>query len=128
MLNFIIVDDETSIEIIAKNKFRKDIKEGKMIFSFFSSATQCLEYLDQNYTPEKITVIVSDINMPEMDGFEFGSIILNKYKKIPFFFMSAYDFPDYKKKAQLMGVNGYFTKPVNLNYIKEEIYEFMSRL
>ncbi len=61
----LVVDDEPDLEILIKQKFRKEIKEGKYNFTFAGNGVQALNKLSED--PE-IELVLTDINMPEMDG------------------------------------------------------------
>ena len=58
-------------------------------------------------------LIVSDIMMPEMDGYEFYQVLTNDpiWKEIPLLFLSALATPDDIRFAQILGVEDYITKP-----------------
>jgi len=63
-------------------------------------------------------LIITDIMMPEMDGYEFYQVISNdpKWKNIPLLFLSALATPDDIRFARILGVGDYITKP-----FKEEV-------
>ncbi|MFW9906376.1 MAG: response regulator [Candidatus Thorarchaeota archaeon] len=58
-------------------------------------------------------LIVSDIMMPEMDGYEFYQVLANdpSWKEIPLLFLSALATPDDIRFAHILGVDDYITKP-----------------
>lgn len=61
----LVVDDEPDLESLIKQKFRRQIKEGKYIFSFAANGVKALEKLNKE---KEIELVLTDINMPEMDG------------------------------------------------------------
>ncbi|MBY9015385.1 MAG: response regulator [Candidatus Lokiarchaeota archaeon] len=72
------------------------------------------EAIEILYNLEKIPdVIISDILMPEMDGYEFFKVISNepRWNRIPFLFLSARSNPKEIRFGKLLGVDGYLTKP-----------------
>lgn len=79
---------------------------------------------DQDSLPD---LIISDIMMPEMDGYEFYQFINNDplYKEIPLIFLSALATPDDIRFAKILGVNDYITKPFKdkdlLNMIEKRL-------
>lgn len=65
MAKILVADDEVDLEMLIKQKFRKQIRENKYEFVFALNGNDALEKLEQH--PD-IEVLLSDINMPEMDG------------------------------------------------------------
>ncbi len=61
----LVVDDEPDLEHLIKQKFRKEIKEGKYSFAFAHNGVQAIEKLNAD---REIELVLTDINMPEMDG------------------------------------------------------------
>ena len=64
---------------------------------------------------EEVNLIVSDIMMPEIDGFEFARNLREVNKHIPILFMSAKDDLPSKQKGFQLGIDDYMVKPVNVN-------------
>jgi len=63
---------------------------------------------------EPVHVIISDIMMPEMDGFEFASSIRRNHKELPILFLTARDDISSKQKGYGLGIDDYMVKPVDL--------------
>lgn len=61
----LVVDDEPDLELLIRQKFRKEIKDGKYNFIFASNGVDALKKLDEE---KDIELVLTDINMPEMDG------------------------------------------------------------
>lgn len=61
----LVVDDEPDLELLIKQKFRKEIKEGTYNFEFASNGVKALDKIN---TDNGIELVLTDINMPEMDG------------------------------------------------------------
>ena len=61
----LVVDDEPDLEVLIRQRFRKQIRENELTFEFAQNGVLALQKLDEH---KDITVILSDINMPEMDG------------------------------------------------------------
>ncbi len=74
------------------------------------SAAECLEVL-KNDNDKNIRLILSDINMLEMDGLQLLDIVP--------YMVSAYHSTKYSDEADEKGANGFFAKPVNLNSLKD---------
>ena len=110
MLSILLVDDDK----IERLKFQKACKEINLntIISEAKNGEIALEILkEENFA---FDLIISDINMPRMNGFEFLSA-LKKYKKskyIPVIVMSTSENKKDLKKCYKLGVSGYFSKPL----------------
>ncbi len=66
-------------------------------------------------TTEIPDLIISDINMPKMDGYEFFKVVSedDRLLRIPFIFLSAFASPEDIRLGKLLGVDDYLTKPIN---------------
>ena len=71
MAKILVVDDETDLEVLIKQKFRQKIRDHQYEFVFAINGVQALERLTQH---NDVDVVLSDINMPEMDGLSLLSI------------------------------------------------------
>ncbi|MEQ9229074.1 MAG: response regulator [Cyclobacteriaceae bacterium] len=84
-----------------------------------------LEKLDENH--EKIIVVISDMNMPEMNCVEFVGQAAQKFKNIAFFILTGYNYNeeiDEAIKSNL--VQKYFSKPFNQKEIEDAIQEVLA--
>lgn len=72
-------------------------------------------------------LIISDIMLPDIDGFEFTKTIRQTDKDIPILFVSALDDFDSKKKGFLNGIDDYMTKPINLDEMLLRIEALLRR-
>lgn len=72
-------------------------------------------------------VIVSDIMMPEVDGFEFAETVRKVNKTIPILFMSAKDDLPSKQKGFLLGIDDYMVKPIELDELLLRIRALLRR-
>jgi CheY-like chemotaxis protein len=114
----IIVDDDADdrdiyAEIIKSMGIPNEMR-------FFGGGQEALDYL--NTTPEQPFIILSDINMPRMNGLEFKERIQAsdylRSKGIPFVFISTNADPVAVRKAHVLSVQGYFMKPSNITAIQ----------
>ena len=65
MTKILVADDETDLETLIRQKFRQKIREQQYEFVFATNGKDALEKIQQH--PD-ISIVLSDINMPEMDG------------------------------------------------------------
>lgn len=79
-------------------------------------------------TEPKIDLIISDINMPKMDGLEFLEELRKFDSKIPFIFVTARDEPDKMLKAIQLDIDNYILKPINLENLLTIIDKVVNKL
>lgn len=120
-MKVMVVDDEEDIQSLFKQKFRKEIKGGQIEFYFALSAEAALNYLE---TQDKasIVLILSDINMPGMNGLELLKLIKEKFPNLKVFMITAYGDDKNYQAAMDYGADGYIIKPVNFDELKEKIF------
>jgi two-component system, response regulator, stage 0 sporulation protein F len=87
---------------------------------FALSASEALELLRGNIEPQLI-VILSDINMPGMDGLTLLREIKNRWPDIPVMMLTAYGDEERRKRAYEFGAADFVTKPVDFDYLKERL-------
>ena len=68
-MKIMVVDDEKDIKMLFEQRFRREIKQGKLAFLFAFSGEEACDYLKSNGSKE-VNQILSDINMPGMNGLE----------------------------------------------------------
>ena len=120
-MKVMVVDDEEDIQILFKQRFRKEIKAGKIEFYFAISAEAALNYLD-NETEASVVLILSDINMPGMNGLELLKIIKQNYPNLKVFMITAYGDEQNYQTAMAYGADDYINKPLNFDTLKEKIF------
>lgn len=119
------VDDEDSLLSLIEMTFEEDVKkEGNQIF-FATSGKDALEQLKAGSAYD-ISILVTDVNMPHMDGIELTKAVNKLYPGIQVFIMSAYDDDNTLSKVNELNIKHYFNKPIDFNLlaktIKEEIH------
>ncbi len=108
----LVVDDESDLQILIKQKFRKQIREEKYEFIFAENGRQALEMMDAN---SDISLVLSDINMPEMDGLTLLVKISESNPLIKVVMVSAYGDMDNIRTAMNRGAFDFVCKPVNFD-------------
>ena len=89
-------------------------------FDTIATASDGLEGLDK-YLQNDTDLIITDINMPKMNGLEMIEKIRQNNKKIPILILSAYNDTDYLMSAIKYGINGYINKPIQFEQIEQEL-------
>ncbi|GLR19127.1 adenylate/guanylate cyclase domain-containing response regulator [Portibacter lacus] len=110
MAKILVVDDESDLEILIKQKFRKQIRGGEYEFYFAENGRHALEEIVKE--PE-IDIVMSDINMPEMDGLTLLSELSESSPLIKSVIVSAYGDMDNIRTAMNRGAFDFITKPIN---------------
>ncbi|SRR6056297_883675 len=119
-VKILVVDDEHDVEMLFRQKFRKEIRKGLLELDFAFSGDEALNILKSNDPPE-VMYIFSDINMPGMSGIELLKNVKREFPKIKVSMISAYGDDANYKKAMESGAKEFFTKPIDFNSLKEEI-------
>jgi len=112
----LVVDDEPDLQALIMQKFRKEIKENQYDFAFADNGVQALNKINED---GGIELVLSDINMPEMDGLTLLARIneLNN-KLLKSVIVSAYGDMDNIRTAMNMGAYDFITKPIDLKDLK----------
>jgi YesN/AraC family two-component response regulator len=126
-MKFLIVDDERDVEILFRQKLRKEVREGLFELEFAFSGTQALELL-RSHQPPEVMYIFSDINMPGMTGLELLDKVKSEFPKIQVSMISAYGDSENHDKAMNSGAKEFFTKPIDFDSLKAELKEILSGL
>ena len=106
----LVVDDETDLELLIKQKFRRQIREKQYEFVFAHDGEEALLMLDQH--PD-VDMVLTDINMPGMDGL---TLLIKLHETNPMLksvIVSAYGDMDNIRTAMNRGAFDFITKPVN---------------
>jgi len=112
MTKILVVDDEADLEVLIKQKFRKKIREGEYEFVF---AINGKEALDQLSAHPDTKIVLSDINMPEMDGLTLLSNLNKDHKLLKSIIISAYGDMENIRTAMNRGAFDFLTKPVDFS-------------
>ena len=118
-IKILSVDDEQDLEILLTQYFRRKIKKGEYEFSFAHNGLEALQMVLAN--PE-YDVILSDINMPEMDGLTLLTKI-NEMRNpaLKCIMVSAYGDMENIRTAMNQGAFDFTTKPINLDDLERTI-------
>lgn len=119
-MKILIVDDEKDVEMLFRQKFRKEIKSGEIDLVFAFSGNEALEVLESSHPPE-VMYVFSDINMPGMTGIELLEKVKSRFPTINVSMISAYGDAENYNKAKNSGAKEFFTKPIDFESIKKEI-------
>ncbi|MFY0686475.1 MAG: response regulator [Cyclobacteriaceae bacterium] len=110
MTKILVVDDEPDLEVLIKQKFRKEIRSKQYEFVFAENGRHALSQLDEH---ADVAVVLSDINMPEMDGLTLLSKINERQLLLKSVIVSAYGDMQNIRTAMNAGAFDFITKPID---------------
>ncbi len=105
MFRILVVDDDDNTRLFLQAVLEND---GYTV-STASNGKRALEVMDR----EHIDLVVLDIMMPEMDGYEFTKIVRESQNNLPILMVSAKQLPSDKHKGFIVGTDDYITKPID---------------
>jgi adenylate cyclase len=106
----LVVDDEPDLELLIQQKFRRQIREGVVTFLFARDGVDALAQLQSNGA---IDMVVTDINMPRMDGLSLLQKLQEGEEKISTIIVSAYGDMANIRTAMNRGAFDFLTKPID---------------
>ena len=119
MVNILVVEDDVKLNKIVC-KYLED--SGYHTVSCLSGNEAFDKMIDI-----KCDIIISDIMMPEMDGFRLAALVREQDKVIPILFMSARDDISSKQKGFRIGVDDYMVKPVDMEELTLRVEALLRR-
>ena len=126
VFNIAVVDDEIDLSLLYKVYFRKEIKKNIIRLFFFANGLDCVKFLNSDNKPEQL-LILSDINMPIMNGLEMLKEVNINFPQTDIFIVSAYENSAYAREAERLGAELFITKPIDFKYLRSEINKKMTK-
>jgi CheY-like chemotaxis protein len=119
-MKLLVVDDESDVQFLFQQKFRKEIKAGEMQIKYALNGSSALELIESMENKTEY-LILTDINMPEMNGIELLKKIKARYPELKVFMITAYGDEQNFNAAKSLGADDYFTKPLRFDLLKEKL-------
>lgn len=119
MFSILVVDDDKDINSSLCSYLMRNGYEAHGVFS----ADEAFNYMYK----ESVDLIISDIMMPEIDGYDFAENIRRNNENIPILFVTARDDFSSKKRGYDIGIDDYMVKPVNLEEMLLRIEALLRR-
>ena len=126
-VSVLVVDDEPDVAELFRQRFRREVRQGQYVMHFASSAEEALGRLDDGIRPELI-VILSDINMPGMDGLELLRVVKERHPELPVMMVTAYGDDERRRRAAEYGAAEFVTKPVDFDVLKTRLQRLPASL
>jgi CheY-like chemotaxis protein len=119
-VSILVVDDEPDVADLFRQRFRREARNGTYVMHFANSGMEALDKLATDIEPQLI-VILSDINMPVMDGLELLRQIKTRRPDLPVMMVTAYGDDERRRLAGEYGVAEFITKPVDFDLLKTQL-------
>jgi CheY-like chemotaxis protein len=121
-VSILIVDDEPDVADLFRQRFRRETRAGTYVLHFAASGEEALDRLTSEITPQLI-VILSDINMPGIDGLELLRVLKERRPELPVMMVTAYGDDERRRRAAEYGAMEFVTKPVDFDLLKTQLQQ-----
>lgn len=122
LVNLLVVDDEPDAADLFRQWFRTEVRKGIVRLETAINAFEALDMLD-HYHREIPLIILSDINMPGMDGIALLQEVQKRYPTLQVWMVSAYtNTRGYEDQATLHGAQAFIPKPIDFTTLKARIF------
>jgi CheY-like chemotaxis protein len=119
-VSIFVVDDEPDVAELFRQRFRREVRDGVYILHFAASGAEALGRLAGPIQPDLI-VLLSDINMPGMDGLALLEEIRKLRPELPVMMVTAYGDEERRRRAREAGAAEFITKPVDFDLLKDRL-------
>jgi signal transduction histidine kinase len=116
--HILVVDDEPDLAILMRQRFRHQLRDNIFKFDFASNGVDALEKIKSGTSYQ---LLMTDINMPEMDGLELLSKVRESYRHLKTIVVSAYSDLQNIRTAMNRGAFDFITKPINFTDLETTI-------
>jgi CheY-like chemotaxis protein len=121
-VSILVVDDEADVAELFRQQFRREVRQGHYVMHFAQSAEEALGKLADGIRPELI-VVLSDINMPGMDGLGLLRRVKERHAELPVIMVTAYGDDERRRTAREFGAAEFVTKPVDFDLLKQQLQQ-----
>ena len=120
-MKILVVDDETDVQVLFQQRFRREIRNKDIEFVFAFSGEEAITVL--KLMEQEAVLILSDINMPGMSGLDLLEFIKKDYIKPPpvVMMITAYGDADNYNSAKKLGADAFLTKPLDFTILKDKL-------
>ena len=124
-VSILVVDDEPDAAELFRQRFRGETRQGKYVLHYATSGADALDRLAGEIEPTLVAVL-SDINMPGMDGLQLLGEIKQRFPRFPVMMVTAYGDDERRRRAGELGAAAFLTKPVDFDRLKEQLRQLPS--
>src|ERR1051326_5992372 len=119
-LSILVVDDEPDVAELFRQRFRRETRQGTYVIHYAGSGAEALDRLQGEIEPTLLAVL-SDINMPGMDGLQLLAEIRRRFPDLPVMMVTAYGDDERRRRAAEYGAAEFITKPVDFDFLKAQL-------
>jgi len=119
-VSILVVDDEPDVAELFRQRFRREARQGTYVMHFAGSGETALAQLTEGIEP-RLIVLLSDINMPGMDGLQLLREVKQRRPDLPVMMVTAYGDDERRRRASDLGASEFFTKPVDFDALKARL-------
>ena len=122
-VSILVVDDEADVAELFRQQFRREVRQGVYVMHFAQSGEAALKMLSEGIRPG---LVLSDINMPGMDGLTLLGEIKRQAPDLPVMMVTAYGDEDRRRVAVERGAADFLAKPVDFQALKQQLGQLAS--
>ena len=115
----LVVDDELDVPSLFRQRFRRDLKDGRFVLDFAHSGDEALRKIGGGDEP--FDLLLSDVNMPGMSGLELLAECQSAHPALPVLMITAYGDDHTRAVALQRGAVGLLSKPLDFGILRTEI-------
>jgi two-component system, response regulator, stage 0 sporulation protein F len=119
-VSILVVDDEPDVAELFRQRFRRETRQGKYVLHHATSGAEALDRLMGEIEPTLVAVL-SDINMPGMDGLQLLGEIRQRFPDLPVMMVTAYGDDERRQRATEYGAADFLAKPVDFDRLKAQL-------
>ena len=119
-VSILVVDNEADVVDLFRQRFRREARQGTYVMHFANSGENALRLLSDGIE-QHLIVILSDINMPGMDGLTLLGEIKQRFPELPVMMVTAYGDNERRQRAEDLGASDFLAKPIDFNHLKEQL-------
>ena len=119
-VSILVVDDEPHIADLFRQRFRRESRQGTFVMHFATSGAEALDRLAEEIQPA-LAAVLSDINMPGMDGLQLLSEIKQRRPDLPVMMVTAYGDDERRRRAAEYGAADFLAKPVDFERLRAQL-------
>ena len=123
--HILVVDDEPDLELLIRQRFRRQIRNDELRFVFARNGVEALQRLQEN---RDVDVVLTDINMPEMDGLTLLLKLNDLQRLLKAIIVSAYGDMENIRTAMNRGAADFLTKPIDFRDLEITVEKTLKQL